>query len=112
MRTLEFDVSRQKITKTKGCSFSHLIAGSTGYLKAKFNFSDDGHAWAGCVRAASFWKDGIEYAVLLDSDNSCDIPDEVVNGRNFYVSVTGLIKGVESDYKIKTNKIKIIQGVG
>ena len=104
MRVLEFDVTRQKITKTKGCDFSHLVAGSVGYLKAKFNFSDEGNAWLGCVKAASFWKDGVEYAVLLDDDNCCDIPDEVVVGRNFYVSVTGLIKGVVSDYKIKTNK--------
>lgn len=111
MRTLEFDVTRQKITKTKGCSFKHLIAGSSGYLKAKFNFSDEGNAWAGCVKAASFWKDGAEYAVLLDNDGCCDIPDEIAVGRSFYISVTGLIKGVVTDYKITTNKIRIIQGV-
>lgn len=110
-RVLEFDVTRQKISKTKGCDFSHLIAGTSGYLKAKFNFSDEGHAWTGCVKAASFWKDGGEHPVLLDDNNCCDIPDEAVVGRSFYVSVTGLIKGVASDYKIKTNKIKVIQGV-
>lgn len=110
-RTLEFDVTRQKITKTKGCDFSHLIAGTSGYLKAKFNFSDEGHAWAGCVKAVSFWKNGVEYPVLLDENGCCDIPDEIANGRSFYVSVTGLIKGEVSEYMIKTNKIRIIQGV-
>lgn len=112
MRVLEFDVTRQKLTKTKGCSFSHLIAGSSGYLKAKFNFSGLDNAWTGCVKAASFWKDGVEYAILLDNDNCCDIPDEVTDGRSFYISITGLRKGILDDYKIKTNKIKIIQGVG
>lgn len=111
MRVLEFDVKRQRITKTKGCDFKHLVAGSVGYLKAKFHFSDEGNAWAGCAKAASFWKNDKEYAVLLDADNCCDIPEEVLDGRVFYVSVTGLIKGEVSEYKIDTNKIKVIQGV-
>lgn len=118
MRVLEFDVNRQKITKTKGCDFKHLVAGSVGYLKAKFNFSNNGNAWAGCAKAASFWKDDKEYAVLLDANNCCNIPDEVADGRVFYVSVTGaircsnMIKGEVSEYVINTNKIKVVQGVG
>lgn len=111
MRILEFDVDRQKITRTKGCDFKHIVAGTTGYLKAKFNFSSEGYAWNGCQKAASFWKGDEEYAVLLDNSNSCMIPDEVTDGHVFYISVTGLIKGEKSDYKINTNKIKIVQGV-
>jgi hypothetical protein len=111
MRMLEFDVSRQKITKTRGCDFKHIVAGSRGYLKAKFNFSDEGGAWNGCVKAASFWLNDEEYAVILDESNSCYIPDEVLDGRNFFVSVTGLTKNDDSNYMIKTNKIKITQGV-
>ena len=111
MRILEFDVKRQKITKTKGCNFKHIVAGTVGYLKAKFNFSYDGYAWNGCAKAASFWKDDVEYAVLLDENNCCMVPDEVVDGRVFHVSVTGLIKGEKTDYKITTNKVKITQEV-
>lgn len=111
MRILEFDVKRQKITKTRGCDFKHIVAGSVGYLKAKFNFSDEGNAWTGCLKAASFWKDDEEYAVLLDENNSCYIPKEVLDGRVFNVSVTGLTKDAMPEYMISTNKVKVIQGV-
>lgn len=107
-RILEFDVGRQRISKTAHCDFKHLIAGSKGYLKAKFNL---GEGWEGCTVAASFWNDGVEYPVLLDRWNMCDIPDEAVTGRKFYVSLTGMIKGTVSEYMIITNKIKITQGV-
>ena len=111
MRILEFDVKRQKITKTRGCDFKHIVAGSVGYLKAKFNFSEEGHAWTGCIKAARFWKDDEEYAVILDENDSCYIPKEALDGRVFHVSVTGLIKGTMSEYMISTNKIKVVQGV-
>jgi len=111
-RILEFDVSRQRITKTKGCDFKHLVAGSKGYLKAKFNFSGEGNAWGDCIKAASFWLGDNEYAVVLDKDNCCDIPDDVTDARMFEVSVTGMSLCFEVDeYRIKTNKIKVIQGV-
>lgn len=111
MRVLEFDVNRQRISKTKSCDFKYIVSGSVGYLKAKFNFSNEGNAWAGCIKAASFWKNGVEYPVLLDENDSCPVPDEVADGRSFYVSVTGLIKGEVSEYQITTNKVKVIQGV-
>lgn len=111
VRILEFDVSRQKITKTRGCDFKHIVAGSVGYLKAKFHFSTEGDAWNGCVKAASFWENGEEHAVLLDEDDSCYIPKEVADGRVFYVSVTGLTKDTDSEYMITTNKVKVMQGV-
>lgn len=111
MRTLEFNVSRQKITKAPGCDFSHLVAGTSGYLRAKFNFSNEDNAWTGCIKAASFWYNGVEHAVLLGADDSCIIPAEALVGRNFYVSVTGLVKGTVSDYQIQTYRFKVIQGV-
>lgn len=111
VRILEFDVNRQKITKSRGCDFRHIVAGSVGYLKAKFHFSSEGDAWVGCMKAASFWKNDEEYAVLLDENDSCEIPKEVVDGRTFYISVTGLTKDEDSKYMITTNKVKVVQKV-
>ncbi len=107
-RVLEFDVNEQRLTKNKDCDFKHLVAGSKGYLMGKFNF---GYGWEGCTVAASFWNDGVEYPVLLDEFGLCDIPNEAVSGRKFFVSLTGMVKGTESEYVITTNKIKITQGV-
>jgi hypothetical protein len=107
-RVLEFDVNEQQLSKKKDCDFRHLIAGSKGYLMAQFHL---GYGWEGCVVAASFWNDGVEYPVVLDEYGLCDIPEEALTGRKFYVSLTGMIKGTVSDYLITTNKIKITQGV-
>ena len=104
MRTLEFVVESQLIKKKTDCDFSNIVAGSIGYLKAKFHFSPE---WMGCRKAASFWVDGNEYPVLLDTFNSCVIPPEALTGDRFSVSVTG----VKSDYKIKTTKTKVRQEV-
>lgn len=104
-RVLEFDVVKQRMTKKRDCDFSHIIAGSTGYLKAKFNFAQS--EWKGCKKAASFWLNGEESAVLLDRSNTCLIPSEVLVGEKFFVSVTGM----KNDYKITTNQVKVKQEV-
>lgn len=104
MRTLEFVVEGQLIKKKTSCDFSNIVAGSVGYLKAKFHFSTE---WMGCKKAASFWADGNEYSVLLDTFNTCTIPPQALTGERFLVSVTG----AKSDYKIKTTKTKVRQEV-
>ena len=104
-RVLEFDVTAQRITKKRDCDFSNIIAGTIGYLKAKFFFSLE--EWGDCRKAASFWIDDKEYAVLLNEDNSCVIPHEVLVSERFFVSVTGL----NTNYKITTNKVKVKQEV-
>lgn len=38
MRTLEFVVKGQKMIKKADCDFTNIIAGSKGYLRAKFYF--------------------------------------------------------------------------
>lgn len=104
-RILEFDVKRQRLIKHRGCDFSNIVAGTSGYLKAKFNFSHD--EWAGCKKAASFWINGEETAVLLNKNDMCEIPPEVLVGDRFEVSVTGK----NSNYKILTNKSTVKQEV-
>lgn len=102
MRTLEFHVDGQLLKKAPGCDFSNIVPGSRGYLDAKFTFSSE---WDGCTKAASFWHDGKEYAVLLNND-VCAIPDEALVGRKFEVSVTG----VSADgYHIPSSKTTVRQ---
>lgn len=106
MRTLEFRVKKQRLLKKRGCDFSGLVAGSVGYLHAKFYISDP--SWDLCtIKIARFWLEDVEHAMPLDSNNVCLIPDEVLIGKNFEVSVIGVTK----DYKIETNRIKIKQEV-
>ena len=106
MRILEFNVQKQRLTKKIDCDFSGLVAGSVGYLRAKFYFSDN--EWNGCsTRVARFWLDGKEHAEILDNNDSCEIPAAVLTGSKFEVSILGAASG----YKIETNKITVRQGV-
>ena len=107
MRTLEFRADRQKLLKNPGCDFSEIVAGSTGYLRAKFYFSEE---WEGTMKAASFYGEDYEneYAALLDENDECVIPSEVLTGKYFKVSVLG---AKEPKYVIQTNKMKVKQEV-
>lgn len=106
MRILEFNVDKQRLTKRPECDFSGLVAGSVGYLKAKFYFS--GNDWVKCSnKLARFWIGDKEYAEKLDGSNCCDIPPEVLTGSKFEVSVLG----AAPSYRIETNRINVRQGV-
>mgnify|MGYP006874618741 CR=1 FL=1 len=104
-RVLEFTVNKQRITRKKDCDFSHIVAGSVGYLKAKFYF--DSNEWKGCKKAASFWLNNEESAELLDKSNTCLIPSDALVGEKFEVSVTG----IKDTFKISTNRTKVKQEV-
>lgn len=85
MRILDFIVDKQKITKSPMCDFTGLVAGSSGYLRARFAFSKE---WAGYLKIAVFsCKDCTEYAPLVG--NTCQIPPQVLEGNSFKVSVIG-----------------------
>lgn len=102
MRILKFNVSGQRLEKDSGCDFSHIVKDSRGYLYAKFTFED---GWDSCKIAASFWRLGIEYPVLLDRNKMCAIPDEALTWNDFSVSCLGM----KDEYRISTNKITIEQ---
>ena len=104
-RVLEFTVDKQRITRNRDCDFSHIVAGSVGYLKAKFYFTSS--EWKGCTKAASFWLNNTESAVLLSKSNTCLIPSEALVGEKFEVSVTG----VKDTFRISTNRTKVKQEV-
>jgi hypothetical protein len=84
MRLLNFNVDAQHISKDPNCDFTKIVAGTSNYLRAHFTFSPE---WQDCKKAASFWRSGKEYAVIL-KDDECDIPPEALTGVTFGISVT------------------------
>lgn len=96
MRVLDFIVSGQTIKRDPLCDFTGIVAGSSGYLRARFHFSSD---WAGCKRVAVFSCAGQEYPAAL-AGNVCDIPAEALTGRAVQVYVVGQ----RGEYRISTNK--------
>ena len=85
MRVLDFIISGQTLTRDPGCDFSGIVAGSRGYLHARFRFSA---AWAGCKKVAVFTYKGEEYPVALQN-NECEIPAEVLDGKTVQLYVAG-----------------------
>ena len=83
MRILTYKVKGQRLSGTG--DHSRLVAGTKGYLKARFEFNDD---WKDCVKVASF-VNGDEHAVKLDEDNTCLIPHEALTSSTFKVKVEG-----------------------
>lgn len=110
MRILEFTVRKQRLLRTPTCDFSGLVAGSKGYLYAKFNLSPE---WDSCRTAAKFVvKDDTgehEYGALLDDNRTCIIPSEALVGDKFYVSVKGVKDG--GRYQIESSEIAVKQEV-
>ena len=99
MREIQFKVAAQVLEVTG--DVSNIVPGTSGYLEAHFDFSEEG---ADCVKVASFFSRGKEYAELV-TDDKCVIPAEALTSRYFKVQVIG----VKRDYRILTNKVKIVQ---
>lgn len=107
MRTLEFKVNRQIISKQPGCDFSGLVAGSNGYLRAKFNFN--GPEWEGCEKSAGFWIGERRVNVPLDENDECDIPAQVLGETEFRVQAMGTRKFERGRFSIDTNCYRVKQ---
>lgn len=103
MRTLYFEINGQTLRKID--NFSGIIKGSKQYLKCHFTVKDP--EWIGIGMVAVFEHNGNEYAVVIQKDGSCMVPDEVTDGSYFKVSVVG-VSG--KNKKITTNKELINQG--
>ena len=74
MRTLDFIAAGQALTRAPSCDFTGIVAGSCGYLRARFQFSRE---WSGCKKVAVFSSKGQEYPVPLEF-NMCEIPAEAL----------------------------------
>lgn len=104
MRTLVFNVKNQIIEREPSCDFSGLVAGTSGYLKAKFVLST---AWDNCAKVVGFFsKDDKELTpCVLESDNTCLIPADALKYHEFKIRLYGKRK----DYTITTQPITIKQ---
>ena len=105
MRTLVFKVDGQSIYPNSPSDIGGLVAGTSGYLKAKFLFSDD---WRGCAKVVAFNSvEGKEFEPkAIDAENSCYISEEALKYHEFEMKVLGKGKG---DYTITTRPIRIKQ---
>ena len=101
MRTLKFIIAAQAITKDPDCDFSGIVAGTEGYLRAEFSFSEE---WQGCRMAAVFSCMRKEYPQPI-KNGRCVIPAEALEWDNFGVRVVGQ----RENYQITTSEIKIRQ---
>lgn len=106
MRILEFRVSGQSLQRQPGCDFSHIVANSVDYLRLKFHFDDVN--WNGCKKVIVFWENDKQYPVLLDENDSCNIPAKFSKEQRIEFSLVG---GREDGYRINTNKRGIKQEV-
>ena len=103
MRILDFRVRGQNLGKLPGCDFSNIVAGSQGYLLAKFHFV--GTEWDECKKVASFTVGELEHPVVLDENDECVIPAEALRGEQMIVKVIGGRVGTE--YRIPTGPMTI-----
>lgn len=106
MRLLKFNVSGQEIVKAPGCDFTDIVAGTSNYLVAVFDFDKD---WADKTKIAAFYSypDQKEHAVLI-RNNVCMIPPEATDCDLFKVGVVGSKDG----QRITTNLITVMQERG
>lgn len=103
MRTLHFEINGQTLRKID--NFSGIIKGSKQYLKCHFAVKDP--EWTGMGIVAVFENNDGSYAVAVQKDGSCMVPDEVTDDSYFKVSVVG-VSG--KNKKITTNKELVNQG--
>jgi membrane-bound inhibitor of C-type lysozyme len=82
---IEFSVRNQRLSRyTAGV----VASNSYGYLKFKFNFNTND--WQDVsVKMANFSYKGRNYPVLIDENNICTVPKEVIKTPSFAVSVFG-----------------------
>lgn len=105
MRTLVFKVEGQKLYANSPSDISGLVAGTSGYLKVKFLFSED---WNGCAKVVAFNSvGGKEFEPMgLDAENECYIPEEALEYHEFDMKVLG--KG-KNTYTVTTRPVRIRQ---
>jgi hypothetical protein len=103
MRTLTYKVTGQRLIPVG--DHTGLIAGTEGYLQAKFEFDDD---WKDCKKVASFYINNDEDALPLNEDDTCMIPSKALSESIFELRV----EGRKTDYRILTNRIREKQSGG
>lgn len=82
MRKLMFVVNGQQLRKAN--DFSGIMAGSKGYLKCGLQLDDND--WR---RARKVMVFNDQYAVAVNADYECRVPDEVTDAKSFKVQLIG-----------------------
>lgn len=104
MRTLRFIVDNQLIRKDPTCNFENIVAGSKGYLVARFRFSRE---WEKCLKVGKFTCLGKEYYAPIKG-NECIIPSEALIWTSFTVAAIGKM----DDFQIITDAVRVEQRRG
>lgn len=103
MRKLKFTVNEQKISHDTECSFSGIVQGTVGYLKAAFKFSAE---WSGTVKVAEFRRYTISDPISVPIiNNECMVPEEVTGGKVWHVKIVGK----KGDMILTTGNCKVDQ---
>lgn len=82
MRMMKFTVEGQQLRKSG--DFSGIMAGSRGYLKCGLQLNDND--W---LRAKKVMVFNDKYAVAVNADYECRVPDEVTDAKSFKVQLIG-----------------------
>ncbi len=98
MRILPFAVEGQ--TLRKNGDFGGIMAGTKGYLRCRLKLADNDWLYA---KKVMVFND--EYAVPVNADFECMVPDEVTDGRSFKVQLIGQT----GKTRMKTNPVLIEQ---
>lgn len=104
MQILKFNVIGQRIKKDLNLPFSMMVAGTSGYYTAEFNFNDD---WYGYACIACFKHKDQELYIPIKR-GKCEIPDKILEYAYFSISVIGK----KNESKLLTNEITITQKGG
>jgi len=85
MLVIDFSVKNQRLSR-----FSSGVIASDSYGYLKFNFNFKTNDWEGVsVKMANFSYRGRNYPVLIDENNMCLVPKEVIKVPEFSVSIFG-----------------------
>lgn len=101
MRTLQFTVEGQMLRKDG--DFSNIIKGSKGFLKCRFDFL--GRDLMDAKIIALFERNKKEYAVPVDIDGTCMVPDEVTDEPCYKLRIVG----VRDNCRMYTDSVTIRQ---
>lgn len=103
MRTLNFKVKGQSLSKDPKCDFNNIMSGSKNYLLLKFDFSED---LLNFKKVACFVKGyAIEYVPIIN--DCCFVPENITDSHK----ISFFITFVDNDIKFESNKISIKQEV-
>jgi hypothetical protein len=85
-----------------------LATNSAEFHKATFEFSSE---WDGLEKTAVFSLGGEDYAVMLDENDSCTVPFEVMHGdRNLAFEVSVFGNGVNTVLTSSVEAVAVVRG--